>query len=106
MKKPQSLTTLGKSMLGLIAFTTTVGGAIWYVGKPPFANEQYVQQQFQQTDRRYNSMRLNQVEDSISRLEREKRERRRLSDFDEGLLRSLYHEREMLRCELKIGKCG
>lgn len=100
------LTTYGRSAIATVAFLSAVGGGIWALGKPPFANEQVVQSQFQSVEKRYNSMRLNQVEDSISRLEREKRERRRLSDFDEGLLRSLYQERDMLRCELRIGKCN
>ena len=101
----QSFTTLGKSTIGAVAFLTTVGGGIWYIGKPPFANEQYVQAQFQQYDTRLAGMRLNDVDAQIVKLERD-RQQRRLTEIENDLLRRLFAERKQLLCQLKIERCG
>jgi uncharacterized membrane-anchored protein YhcB (DUF1043 family) len=103
--RKQTLTTWGKSMIGLIAFITTVGASVWYVGKPPFANEALVQSQFQQYEKRFDAMRLNEVDAQVVKLENEK-SRRRLSEVETDLLRRLYSERKQLLCQLKIDKCG
>jgi hypothetical protein len=103
--KRQSLTTLGKSVASGIALISIIGGGIWALGKPPFANEQYVQSQFQQYDTRLAGMRLNDVDAQIVKLERD-RANRRLTEIENDLLRRLYSERKQLLCQLKIERCG
>ena len=94
-----------KTAVGAVAFLTTVGGGIWYLGKPPFANEQQVQSQFQQYEKRLDQVRLNEVDAQIVKIERDG-QTRRLSPIEADLLRRLYTERQQLLCQLRIVKCG
>ena len=57
-----------------------------------------------QIEANYDRTRLNIVESQIIALERD-RQRRRLSPFEADVLRSLYDERNWLRCKLKLDRC-
>jgi hypothetical protein len=92
------------AIAGVISLLGTIGGGVIWLGKPPYANEDWAKDQFAQVQNQFASSRLNQVDAQIVQLENEKR-RRPLSPIELDLLRRLYNERRQLVCQLRIEKC-
>ena len=89
------------SLLGTVSALSIVAGAVWGLGdRPPWAGVDRVAQ----IESNYDRTRLNIVENQIIQLERD-RQRRRLSQFEEDVLRSLHDERRILRCKLRLERC-
>jgi len=59
--------------LAALAFVSTVGGGIWYIGKPPYANEEWARTQIAGLQLQYAIGREDSLERRIFDLEVQKR---------------------------------
>lgn len=59
-----------KYTIPVLVFITTVSGAIWAIGKPPFANENEVNNKFEEVNQQYAGFRAQYLVDKEDSLER------------------------------------
>jgi len=97
-----NLSTLTKSTLAVIAFLTAVGGAVWGLGKPPFANQAEVEEQIAGLNLQYSQSQDDYLARRIFDMELKKQEMGRgWKPFMENELRRLKEQRKRNQEKIK-----
>lgn len=89
---------------GLVALVAAIGGVV-VTSDSRYESKEYSREQFASVSQQLEQSRLNDVDSRIIQLQKE-RERRRLSDFEQDVLRRLLQERKLLLCRMKLEKCS
>ena len=90
------------TILAALAFVSTVGGGIWYLGKPPYANEDWTRTQLAGLQLQYAIGREDTIERRIFDLEVQKRKMGRdWPPFMEQELQRLLAERARVKDDIR-----
>lgn len=101
-KKTNAWDWLTGRLASAIGIVTLLGGSVWYLGKPPYANEDWTKQQIAGLELQYNLGREDSLERRVFDLEVQKRKMGRdWPDFMEKELQRLQAELMRVKDQLR-----